>query len=180
MPSSWIDKMGQYSLIKIMTPSKLIILSPSWCKNGLNLRLLKQVYSEIIRLMIRLYYTGFCGRQATSHRVNRYIWNTGKHILLLKRFQYFPQCFLHFMMTSSKGNIFHVTGHLCGEFTGDRWIPRTKASDAELSCSWINSWINNCEAGDLRRHRAHHDVIVLCQNYLGIQLVTTVDRFYPI
>ena len=29
------------------------------------------------------------------------------------------------MMMSSNGNIFHVTGHLCGEFTGDRWIPRT-------------------------------------------------------
>ena len=38
------------------------------------------------------------------------------------------------MMTSSNGNIFRVTGHLCGEFTGDRWIPLTKASDAELWC----------------------------------------------
>ena len=37
-------------------------------------------------------------------------------------------------MTSSNGNIFRVTGHLCGEFTGLRWIPRTKASDAELWC----------------------------------------------
>ena len=36
------------------------------------------------------------------------------------------------MMTSSNGSIFCVTGHLCGEFTGHRWIPRTKASDAEL------------------------------------------------
>ena len=36
------------------------------------------------------------------------------------------------MMTSSNGNIFHVTGHLCGEFTSRRWIPRTKASDAGL------------------------------------------------
>ena len=35
------------------------------------------------------------------------------------------------------GNIFRVTGHLCGEFTGDRWIPRTKASDAEL---WRFLW----------------------------------------
>ena len=34
------------------------------------------------------------------------------------------------MMTSSNGNSFRVTGHLCGEFTGLRWIPRTKASDA--------------------------------------------------
>ena len=39
-----------------------------------------------------------------------------------------------YMMTSSNGNIFRVTGPLCGEFTGHRWIPRTKASDAELWC----------------------------------------------
>ena len=39
-----------------------------------------------------------------------------------------------FMMTSSNGNILRVTGHLCGEFTGPRWIPRTKASDAALWC----------------------------------------------
>ena len=38
------------------------------------------------------------------------------------------------MMTSSNGNIFRVTGHLCGEFTGPRWIPHTKATDAELWC----------------------------------------------
>ena len=38
------------------------------------------------------------------------------------------------LMTSSKGNIFRVTGHLCGEFTSHRWIPHTNASDAELWC----------------------------------------------
>ena len=27
------------------------------------------------------------------------------------------------MMASSNGNIFRVTGHLCGEFTSPRWIP---------------------------------------------------------
>ena len=37
-------------------------------------------------------------------------------------------------MTSSNGNIFRFTGPLCGEFTGDRWIPLTKASNAELWC----------------------------------------------
>ena len=26
---------------------------------------------------------------------------------------------------------------------------------------WINGWVNNREAGDLRRHRAHYDVIVM-------------------
>ena len=36
------------------------------------------------------------------------------------------------MMTPSNGNIYRVTGHLCREFTGHRWIPHTKASDAEF------------------------------------------------
>ena len=40
------------------------------------------------------------------------------------------------MILSSNGNIFRVTGPLCGEFTGHRWIPLTKASDAELWCIW--------------------------------------------
>ena len=26
---------------------------------------------------------------------------------------------------------------------------------------WINAWLNNGEAGDLRRYRAHYDVIVM-------------------
>ena len=30
---------------------------------------------------------------------------------------------LYHIVTSSNGNIFRVTGHLCGEFTGPRWIP---------------------------------------------------------
>ena len=30
-----------------------------------------------------------------------------------------------------------------------------------LICVWINSWVNNRETGDLRRHRAHYDVIVM-------------------
>ena len=30
-----------------------------------------------------------------------------------------------------------------------------------LICVWINGWVNNREAGDLRRYRAHHDVTVM-------------------
>ena len=48
----------------------------------------------------------------------------------------FP-CHCVFMMTSSNGNIFRVTGPLCGEFIGHRWIPLTKVSDAEL---WSFLW----------------------------------------
>ena len=38
------------------------------------------------------------------------------------------------MMASSNGNIFRVTGPLWGESIGDRWIPLTNASDADLWC----------------------------------------------
>ena len=41
-----------------------------------------------------------------------------------------------YTMTSSNGNIFRVAGLLCGEFTGHRWVPRTKVSDAEL-CGFL-------------------------------------------
>ena len=69
------------------------------------------------------------------------------------------------MMTSSNGHIFRVTGHLCREFTGPRWIPHTKASHGALMfsliCARINGWVNKREAGDLRRYHAHYDVIVM-------------------
>ena len=34
-----------------------------------------------------------------------------------------------------------------------------------LICVWINGWVNNGKAGDLIRHRAHYDVIVLSYKY---------------
>ena len=68
-------------------------------------------------------------------------------------------------MTSSNGNIFRVTGPLCGEFTGPREFPAqrpvTRSFDVLLICVWINGWVNNREAGDLRRNQAHYDVIVM-------------------
>ena len=41
-----------------------------------------------------------------------------------------------------------------------------------LICAWINYWVNNREAGDLRRHRAHYDVIVMNSD----KLVSTVGE----
>ena len=35
-------------------------------------------------------------------------------------------------------------------------------------CAWINGWVNNCEAGDLRRHRAHYDVTVMQERLCNI------------
>ena len=52
----------------------------------------------------------------------------------------------------------------CGEFTSHRWIPFTQWRRAlmfSLICAWTNSWINDQDAGNLRRHRAHNDVTVM-------------------
>ena len=69
------------------------------------------------------------------------------------------------MMTSSNGNIFRVTGHLCGE------IHRSPVNSPHKG-QWrraliffylrsINALVNDREAGDLRRHRAHYDVTLV-------------------
>ena len=39
-------------------------------------------------------------------------------------------------------------------FPGHRWI-------LPSICAWINGWVNNREAGDLQRYRAHYDVTVM-------------------
>ena len=44
------------------------------------------------------------------------------------------------------------------EFPAQR--PVTRSFD-DLICALINGWVNNRQAGDLRRHPAHYDVIVM-------------------
>ena len=34
-----------------------------------------------------------------------------------------------------------------------------------LTCAWINGWVNNREADDLRLNRAHYDVIVMITDF---------------
>ena len=51
----------------------------------------------------------------------------------------------------------HVTVPLRGEFTGDSQRPVTRSFDF----FFIFAWMNNCEACDLWRHRAHYDVTVM-------------------
>ena len=70
------------------------------------------------------------------------------------------------MVTSSNGNIFRVTG-LCV-----RWIHRPPVNSPQkgqwcgalvlsLTCAWLNGWVNNRAAGDLRSRRPHYDVTVM-------------------
>ena len=69
------------------------------------------------------------------------------------------------MMTSSNGNNFRVTGPLCGEFIGHRWIPLTKASDAEL---WCFLWSAGLDIKHLAYMPVGHVVLKIympCKNF---------------
>ena len=98
-------------------------------------------------------------------------------------------CYYSIMMTSSNGNIFRASGPWCGEFTGDRWIPRTKTSDAELlfflwstsekrsSKQWRRWWFKtpscslwrhcNVTSPDSNFHGAHMGSPGSCRTHVG-------------
>ena len=55
-----------------------------------------------------------------------------------------------------------------------------------LTRAWTNTWVNNGDAGDLRRHRAHHGVIVMvcwCDKFCiqcEVQNDTTSSNYYMV
>ena len=69
------------------------------------------------------------------------------------------------MMTSSNENVFALlaicaeNSPVTGEFPSQR--PETQSFDVVFNLRLKKHWVNNCEAGDLRRHRAYYDVIVM-------------------
>ena len=62
---------------------------------------------------------------------------------------------------SSNETIFRVTGPLCGEFIGRRWVPAPRPVTQSLDVLFDLRYRKNGGAGDLRRHRTHYDVIVM-------------------
>ena len=46
-----------------------------------------------------------------------------------------------------------------------------------LICVWMNGWVNNDEAGDLRRHRAHYDVTVV-RYKIWVWLIDYIPQFH--
>ena len=87
------------------------------------------------------------------------------------------------MMTSSNGT-FSALLALCagnspvtGEFPAKgQWRGTLIFS---LICARISGWVNNREAGDLRRHRAHYDVIVMFLQSLGLEALQ-YQIFWPL
>ena len=75
-----------------------------------------------------------------------------------------------YIMTSSNGNIFRVTGTLWGK---PSWSPVDSSHKGQwcgalmfsLICAWTSGWANNRYAGDLRRHRTHYDVTLMYTHY---------------
>ena len=43
-----------------------------------------------------------------------------------------------------------------------------------------NGWVDNREAGDLRRHRGHHDVIVMSRCCLGLNQITWFHSWFKL
>ena len=75
-------------------------------------------------------------------------------------------------MTSSNGNIFRVTGPLCGEVTGPGEFPTqrpvTRSFDVFFDLRPNKRLSKHTrEAGDLRRYRGHYDVIIMTYSILS-------------
>ena len=47
-----------------------------------------------------------------------------------------------------------------------------------LICAWINGWVNNREAGDLRRHRGHYHVILMQTTNIIKPMVIIIQSKY--
>ena len=48
-----------------------------------------------------------------------------------------------------------------------------------LICAWIDGWVNNCEAGDLRCHCTHYDVIVMTNKMIPDSVKPHLESLYP-
>ena len=59
--------------------------------------------------------------------------------------------------------IFAGNSPVTGEFTPHKGKWR-RILMFSLMCAWRNGWVSNGKADDLRRHRAHYDVIVMFTN----------------
>ena len=108
-----------------------------------------------------------CFRCHQTTQVLEYLWENDTFISIQQVYGHALPCWQlqNYMMTSSNGNIFRVTGHLCGEFTGPvnpshkgQWRGALVFS---LICAGMNGWENNRQAGDLRRQHARYDVTVM-------------------
>ena len=93
-------------------------------------------------------HIGFLAQSIQQTELN-HLYITFKHLALYS-------LSLWYMMTSSDGNIFRITGPWCGKFTGHPHKAQWRgALMFSLIWAWMNGWVDYGEADDLRRHHSH-------------------------
>ena len=109
----------------------------------------------------------YCSREEGQYHGN---WCPGSLLHQFRHIQYLKYLWrFGIVMTSSNGSLFHVTSPLWGEppvtggFQSQRSVMRS--FDVSLICAWTNSWVNNRDAGDLRRHHAYYNISVMIQEF---------------
>ena len=148
--------------------------SLQWRHNGCNgvsnhqphICLLNRLFRRRSKKISKLRVTGHCEgntpvtgefpAQRVSNAENVSIW-------LRHHFPYIPTPVI--IMTSSNGNISALLDICAGNHRSKVNSPHNgqwrEAFIFSLICAWVNRWVNNREAGDLRSHPAHYDVIVM-------------------
>ena len=171
---SWISTIDSRATAPIYNSTRLSTNQPRSLKNRVCLSMNRNSRYDPVFLSMRPDVLS-TNRTSAEYMCKSMTWNktlwtasdidqTRTHIILWPKQLFFNNSAELFnMMTSSNGNIFRVTGLLCGEFTSHRWIPITKARDAELWCFIWSAPKSTVEkhrdASDFRRHRAHYDVL---------------------
>ena len=80
-------------------------------------------------------------------------------------------------------NGYHVVEDI---FMSEWWSPvnsphkgqSRRALMFSLICAWINGWVNNRDAGDLRCHRTHYDVTVMVNENCCIWIQISLKFFH--
>ena len=88
------------------------------------------------------------------------------------------------VMTSTNGNIF-LRYWLFVQ--GIHWSPVNTPHKGQwrrtlmfsLICVWINTFVNNCEVGDLKCHHTHNDIIVM-QQWASTLFSSTTTLTFPL
>ena len=158
--SEWVLKYcqlnpEQYILMKFYSEFKTF----HWRKFGWIYRLqnAKPMMTQFIALK--------CSGPQCLDTVRSTFWYNGWLWLILKTWWRHQMETFSALLTICAGN-----SPVSGEFPTQR--PVTRNFDVFFDLCPINDWVNNREAGDLRRSRAHYDVIVMKMNTICLMLET--------
>ena len=154
------------------------IISFWWTHWLIHLRVALLALGAVLEDMVKCYLSGTKHNKMPTVHINNCLYVSFADVAL-------PIATKHInIMTSSNGNIFRVTGPLCGEFTGHWWIPLTKAGGTELLRSlwpvreqtvrqtsrrwWLSLW-RHCNERANRAHKRLH----VCDICSHVNLSTT-------